>query len=92
MDKHQMQTVNKADENFKKLAAMSLMLLLKQLMKTAKLFVLLIRTYLCRKFHVRSLMEMRNAISLLGPGQEEICSSCQCTDKQNPPSMQRGKR
>ena len=36
------------------------------LMKTAKLFVLLIRTYLCRKFHVRSLMEMRNAISLLG--------------------------
>lgn len=40
MDKLKMQTVNKADENFKKLAEMFLMLLLKLLpvmMKTARL-------------------------------------------------------
>ena len=42
------------------------MLLRKQLMKKAKWFVLLIRTYLCRKFLARLLTAMRNAISSLG--------------------------
>lgn len=61
-----MQTVNKADENFKKLAVMFPNAVTETIDENGEVLVLLIKMCLSRKFLVRLLTEMRNAINLLG--------------------------
>lgn len=61
-----MQTVNKADENFKKLAVMFPNAVTETIDENGEVLVLLIKMCLSRKFLVRLLTEMRSAINLLG--------------------------
>ncbi len=66
MDKLKMQTVNKADENFKKLAAMFPDAVTETIDENGEVVRAIDKDVLMQEISCRSLMEMRNDISLLG--------------------------
>ena len=92
MDKLKMQTVNKADENFKKLAAMFPNAVTETIDENGEIVRAIDKDVLMQEISCKVVDGNEERYQFTWPDQEEVRSSCQCTDKQNSPSLQRGKR
>ena len=89
MDKLKMHTPNKADENFKKLAALFPNAVTETIDENGEV-VRAIDMMLMRNF-LHADGDGKRAYQFTSGGQEEVRSSCQCTNQQNPPPLPGGK-
>ena len=81
MDKLKMHTPNKADENFKKLAALFPNAVTETIDENGEVVRAIDKDVLMQEISCKVV-----------DGQEEVRSACQCTNQQDPASLQRGKR
>lgn len=82
MDKLKMQTVNKADENFRKLAAMFPNAVTETIDENGEVVRAIDKDVLMQEISCKVVEGGgRGTLPVHLARQEEVCSSCQCTDK-----------
>lgn len=87
MDKLKMQTVNKADENFKKLAAMFPNAVTETIDENGEVVRAIDKDVLMQEINTRVVDGKRGTLSVHLAGQEEICPAGERSHFQNAPSL-----
>ena len=91
MDKLKMHTPNKADENFKKLAELFPNAVTETIDENGEVVRAIDKDVLMQEISLHSSGWQRGTLPVHLAGQEEVRSSCQCTNQQNPPPLPGGK-